>query len=202
MASESVSKVMAASAVGISGKLNQASADITAAIDTTRGDLDTYRVLLENFRGTISDGQGSIDGGKATLDSLKDAAASGQKGLESAQARLSQSRESVGKFSGSMSNILNQGQSVLGQIGGTAASQLGNLEAQALEINAGFENSITSAKEMLTLNQEIVDALKKLNEEHPSPELTRLIQSLESEIESQQKILDRLQILETPALKT
>ena len=192
MASESVSKVMAASAVGISGKLNQASADITAAIDTTRSDLDTYRVLLENFRGTIADGQGSIDGGKATLDSLKDAAASGQKGLESAQDRLSQSRESVGKFSGSLSNILNQSQSVLGQIGGTASSQLGNLEAQALEINAGFENSITSAKEMLSLNQEIVDALKKLNEDHPSPELARLIQSLESEIESQQKILDRL----------
>ena len=183
---------MAASAVGISGKLNQASADITAAIDTTRSDLDTYRVLLENFRGTIADGQGSIDGGKATLDSLKDAAASGQKGLESAQDRLSQSRESVGKFSGSLSNILNQSQSVLGQIGGTASSQLGNLEAQALEINAGFENSITSAKEMLSLNQEIVDALKKLNEDHPSPELARLIQSLESEIESQQKILDRL----------
>ena len=132
VASESVSKVMAASAVGISGKLNQASADITAAIDTTRSDLDTYRVLLENFRGTIADGQGSIDGGKATLDSLKDAAASGQKGLESAQDRLSQSRESVGKFSGSLSNILNQSQSVLGQIGGTASSQLGNLEAQAL----------------------------------------------------------------------
>ena len=45
---------------------------------------------------------------------------------------------------------------------------------------------------MLSLNQEIVDALKKLNEDHPSPELARLIQSLESEIESQQKILDRL----------
>lgn len=193
VASESVSKVMTASAVGISGKLNQASADITTAIDTTRSDLDTYRVLLENFRGTVSEGQGAIDGGRTTLDSLKDAAASGQEGLESAQARLSQSRESVGKFSGSLSNILSQGQGVLGQINGTAASQLGNLEAQALKINAGFESSITSAEQMLSVNQEIVDALKKLNEERPSPELARLIQSLESEIESQQKILGRLE---------
>ena len=184
---------MTASAVGISGKLNQASADITTAIDTTRSDLDTYRVLLENFRGTVSEGQGAVDGGKATLDSLKNAAASGQEGLESAQARLSQSRESVGKFSGSLSNILSQGQGVLGQINGTAASQLGNLEAQALKINAGFESSITSAEQMLSVNQEIVDALKKLNEERPSPELARLIQSLESEIERQQKILGRLE---------
>ena len=46
---------------------------------------------------------------------------------------------------------------------------------------------------MLSVNQEIVDALKKLNEERPSPELARLIQSLESEIERQQKILGRLE---------
>ncbi|WP_195267668.1 YhgE/Pip domain-containing protein [Eubacterium sp. 1001713B170207_170306_E7] len=193
VASESVSKAITASAAGISGKLNQASADITTAIDTTRSDLDTYRVLLKNFRGTIAQGQSSIDGGRSTLDSLKDAAASGQKGLESAQARLSQSRESIGTFSGSLSGILNQGHSVLGQINGTAASQLGNLEAQALEINAGFESGITSAKEMLDVNQEIVDALKKLNEDHPSAELSRLIQSLEAEAENQQKILDRLE---------
>nr|WP_279354775.1 YhgE/Pip family protein [Eubacterium sp. 1001713B170207_170306_E7] len=46
---------------------------------------------------------------------------------------------------------------------------------------------------MLDVNQEIVDALKKLNEDHPSAELSRLIQSLEAEAENQQKILDRLE---------
>lgn len=192
VAAESVSKVMTASASGIAGKLTQTSADINTAINTTRDSLDTYQALLDRFKGTISTGKDSIGTGKATLDSLKAAAATGQEGLENAQTHLSQSRESIGKFSGSLTNTLNQGQSVLGQINGTAASQLGNLEAQALQIGAGVESSIASAKEMLTVNQEIVDALKKINADHPSPELEKLIQSLETEIANQQKILDSL----------
>lgn len=192
VAAESVSKVMTASASGIAGKLTQTSADINTAINTTRDSLDTYQALLDRFKGTISTGKDSIGTGKATLDILKAAAATGQEGLENTQTHLSQSRESIGKFSGSLTNTLNQGQSVLGQINGTAASQLGNLEAQALQIGAGVESSIASAKEMLAVNQEIVDALKKINADHPSPELEKLIQSLETEIANQQKILDSL----------
>lgn len=192
VAADTVSKIVAASSDSISGKIDRTASEITDAVDQTRENLVAFQSLLSDVNTELGKGHDQINSAKASLEEIKTAAAAGQDSVKRSSDLLTACRQNINQLSDDLNRVMTDGGLIFGDISGTASSKLGDLEATILKINAEFETGIQEMENAAAKTDEMIEALKALNDKIQSQKLTELIGRLEEQRKEQQETLDAL----------
>lgn len=192
-AAGTVSEIMGQTAEQMGTQVDRAQESLIAKVQKVENNLEEYQIVLEDLNQTIAGSDDLINGAEETLSHLKSAAASGAKSINDGTDILSSVRSSVGALSSGLADGFTQGAGVLSNINSAVGTDLGKLNEKIQNVNEKLGNAITSVQDLIKQNEEILEVLRKLDNQIPGNPLSEIIGKLEAENQRHGEILKNLQ---------
>lgn len=192
-AAGTVSEIMGQTAEQMGTQVDRAQESLIAKVQKVENNLEEYQMVLADLNQTIAGSDDLINGAEETLGHLKSAAASGAKSINDGTDILSSVRGSVGALSSGLADGFTQGAGVLSNINSAVGTDLGKLNEKIQNVNEKLGNAITSVQDLIKQNEEILEVLRKLDNQIPGNPLSEIIGKLEAENQRHGEILKNLQ---------
>lgn len=192
IATESVSEVFEQSVISTDKTLSAARDNLDSKIKRINRNLDSYQKILSSLQEALSHGDQQTKDTLSLLDDVKATAVSASDALSKNDRLLSDIRGDMAAFSLSLSRSLSEGETLFSNLKNMAAEDLGKVNIVLQTVNGNMDAMIDSASNAVSLNKEILQSLKTLNETVPGEPASDLIRNLEADNKRHQTLLQQL----------